>query len=280
VYIDSSPPTAHSLLLVAPPHRTRGLRAPAPPHTSFHTPCVSRRSQDSPSPADRARIYRPRPLPRSGVLEPAGPRPRSGRARPARLLLSPPPDHARKHVRFACCARAEPGGRVPKEFGRPPPYPYLLCWAPPGGVRAHRAAAELAPARPHVFGQRAVQPRRFGRRSSRLGRKLGLEAQLCLSARRRLPRARVLLARLSGGGESLLPSSEMVRGDLKHMSLHDFAVFLFLLALIAALGSCVLARLIRLCTMSKEEELVEAGTADQVEMQTLLTERQLRGLGI
>ena len=68
----------------------------------------------------------------------------------------------------------------------------------------------------------------------------------------------------------------MARGDIKHMSMHDFLVFLFLLLVVAALGSFVLARVIRSCLMSPEEIEKETGTKDMVEMQNLLTERQWR----
>ena len=65
-------------------------------------------------------------------------------------------------------------------------------------------------------------------------------------------------------------------GDLKKMSMHDFVVFMFLLGIIASLGSFVIIRLIRMVTMTQEESATSS-SADMVEMQNLLRERDWRG---
>jgi len=61
------------------------------------------------------------------------------------------------------------------------------------------------------------------------------------------------------------------------MGMKDFLIFIFLLGAVGILGSFVIVRLIRLCTMTKEEVDAEVGSADMVELQNLLSERQWRG---
>lgn len=68
----------------------------------------------------------------------------------------------------------------------------------------------------------------------------------------------------------------MAAGDLKHMSLRDFAAFIVLVGAIASIGSLVVIRLWTQMTMTFADRRLQE-SSDMVEMQNLLSERQYLG---
>jgi len=71
---------------------------------------------------------------------------------------------------------------------------------------------------------------------------------------------------------------KMSRSDLKHMNMHDFLIYIFLLLGIATLGSLVIVRLIRMLSLTREERDLEIGKdRDIVELGNYRNEQRWRG---
>jgi hypothetical protein len=67
------------------------------------------------------------------------------------------------------------------------------------------------------------------------------------------------------------------KGAIQLMSNHEFSIFVLLICIIGAIGSGVLVRLYRNCTMSQAEVRKRLADSDVYEMQSLINSRQYDG---
>ena len=67
------------------------------------------------------------------------------------------------------------------------------------------------------------------------------------------------------------------KGAIELMSDHEFSLFVLLICIIGAIGSGVLVRLFKNCTMSQDEVRKKMQENDVYEMQSLINERQYNG---
>ena len=67
------------------------------------------------------------------------------------------------------------------------------------------------------------------------------------------------------------------KGAIELMSNHEFSLFVLLICIIGAIGSGILVRLFKNCTMSPDEIRKKMQENDVYEMQSLINERQYNG---